>query len=79
MAHTNRYYIVDANDPNLNDIINVSVGELATQRYSINQQKILIKLYIDNHNDYTFLSQYTEYTHEEILPIMYTTEWTQEI
>jgi len=30
----NRYYIVDANDPNMDEIINVSVGELNTQRLS---------------------------------------------
>jgi hypothetical protein len=79
MAHTNRYYIVASNDPNLNDIIGVSVGELATQRYSIDEQKIVVKLNRHDHNEYSFLSQYTEYNHEQILSIMNTPEWVGEI
>jgi len=79
MSHTNRYYIIEANDPNLNDIINVSVGELATQRYSLDSTKIVIKLHTEDHNNYSFLDGYTEYNHEEILPITNTPEWVKQI
>jgi hypothetical protein len=74
----NRYYIVDANDPNMDEIINVSVGELDTQRLSLDGTLMVIKLYNGDHNDYSFLSQYTEYSHEEILPIMASSEWTDQ-
>ena len=78
MAH-NRYFIVNANDENINDIIDVSVGELKTQRYSINGEKIVVKLHKGNHNNYPFLSQYPECNHGEILYIMQSSEWTQNI
>lgn len=78
MAH-NRYFIINADDNNLNDIITVSVGELKTQRYSINGEKIVVKLHKGDHNNYAFLSQYPEYNHGEILYIMQSTEWTQNI
>ena len=74
----NRYYIVDANDPNMDEIINVSVGELNTQRLSLDGTLMVIKLHDGDHNDYSFLSQYNEYSHAEILPIMASSEWTDQ-
>jgi hypothetical protein len=78
MAH-NRYFIINADDNNLNDIISVSVGELKTQRYSLDNTQIVIKLYENDHNNYPFLSQYTEYNHHDILEVMQTDKWTQNI
>lgn len=77
MAH-NRYFIIDSNDPNMDEIINVSVGELDTQRLSLDGTLMVIKLHDGDHDDYSFLSQYTEYSHEEILPIMASSEWTNQ-
>jgi len=39
---------------------------------------MVIKLHDGDHNDYSFLSQYTEYSHAEILPIMASSEWTDQ-
>lgn len=76
MAH-NRYFIVDADDPNMDKIINVSVGELNTQRLSLDGSLMVIKLHDDDHNSYPFLSAYTEYSHHAILEVMATPEWSQ--
>ena len=75
MAH-NRYYIVNADDPNLSQIEAVIVGLPSTQRYSVDGTQIVVKLHEENHNDYPVLSQYTEYNHENILTVMRTPEWT---
>ena len=40
MSHTNRYYIVKAEDPNLKEIEAVIVGLPTTQRYSIDKTLI---------------------------------------
>lgn len=79
MSHTNRYYIVDANDSNLNDIIDISVGNLVTQRYSLDESEIVIKLHKHDHKDYKFLNKYKKYNHNSILEVMQTDKWTQNI
>lgn len=78
MAH-NRYYIVEANDPNLSDIEQVIVGEPTTQRYSINGSQIVVKLHENDHSNYSFLEQYEEFDHEQILIEMDTSNWTSPI
>ena len=75
MAHTNRYYIVNADDPNLSDIYQVIVGEPTTQRYSIDGSQIVVKLYKGDHSEYPFLASYQEYSHDQILSLMETTNW----
>ena len=75
MAHTNRYYIVQADDPNLSQIEDVIVGEPTTQRYSIDGSQIVVKLHQNDHSDYPFLEQYQEENHEQILISMNTPEW----
>lgn len=79
MAHINRYYIVKANDPNLSKICEVIVGKDINQRYSLNGEKLVVKLNRHDHNNYDFLSQYQEYNHGEILYIMQSPEWTKNI
>jgi hypothetical protein len=79
MAHKNRYYIINASDKNINEIYKIIVGGPGTQRHSINGEKIVIKLHLNDHNTYDFLSNYQEYNHGEILYIMSGPEWTQEI
>lgn len=75
MAH-NRYYIINADDPNMNDINDIIVGRPDTQRYSIDNSQIVVKLHEEDHNDYPVLSEYTKYNHENILIVMSTPEWT---
>ena len=74
MAH-NRYYIVDASDDNLEEIIKVSVGNLYSQRYNLDGTKLVIKLCEGDHDDYPFLDGYTEYNHDDILIALNTDEW----
>ena len=76
MAHTNRYFIVNADDPNLSEIEQVIVGEPTTQRYSIDGSQIVVKLHQNDHSDYSFLEQYEEHDNEQILIMMATPEWT---
>ena len=76
MAHTNRYFIVNADDPNLSEIEYVIVGLPTTQRDSIDDTHIVIKLHQNDQSDYPFLEQYEEYDNEQILIIMATPEWT---
>ena len=75
MAH-NRYFIINADDPNMDEIDHVIVGELDTQRYSIDGTKIVIKLHEGDHSEYPFLEQYQEYNHDQILDFLQTAEWT---
>ncbi len=75
MAH-NRYFTIEANDPNLDQIAQVIVGDLDTQRYSMDQTKMVIKLHEGDHSEYGFLAQYQEYNHDQILDVMQTSEWT---
>lgn len=78
MAH-NRYYIVNATDPNLPQIESVIVGLPQNQRYSIDKTQIVVKLHEGDHNNYTFLADYQEYNHEQILIVMSSPEWSPEI
>jgi hypothetical protein len=75
MAHTNRYYTVNADDPNISEIYSVIVGEPTTQRYSADGTQIAVKLHQGDHSDYSFLANYQEYSHEQILTIMETPDW----
>lgn len=72
----NRYFIIDANDPNIELIKTVIVGAFENQRYSIDKQKIVIKLHSGDLNNYEFLSPYQEQTHEQILLTLAGPEWT---
>jgi len=75
MAH-NRYYIINASDPDILQIEEVIVGTIQEQRPSVDEVQMVVKLHEEDHNDYPILSQYTEYNHESILTIMRTPEWT---
>jgi len=75
----NRYFIISATDINLTEIISVSVGDLETQRYSLDSSQIVIKLHKGDTENYPFLAQYYDNTHSEILQLMNGPEWTQQI
>lgn len=78
MAH-NKYYIINADDPNLSEIEDVIVGQPDTQRYSIDNTKIVVKLHEGDHHSYTFLSEYLEENHQQILVSIDTPEWIPDI
>ncbi len=75
MAH-NRYYIINDNDPNKAEILSFTVGLPTTQRYSLDGLQLVIKLHYDDHEQHPQLLQYTEYSHEQILPITNGPDWT---
>jgi hypothetical protein len=75
----NRYFIISANDTNLDQIFAVVVGTTQSQRYSLDGLQIVVKLHKGDTNEYEFLSQYQEYGHGEILYILSSPHWTQNI
>ncbi len=74
MAH-NRYYTIQSDDTNMSDIDQVIVGSADTQRHSIDKSKIVIKLHEEDHHNYSFLSQYTEYNLSDITELLDNSEW----
>ena len=72
----NNYYIVNCDDPNLEDIINVAVGDASTQRCSIDGTQMVIKLHDGDEGDYPFLDNYSPYNLEQIQEEMKTDRWT---
>lgn len=78
MAHENRYYIIDSNDTNMQEIMNVCAGELETQRFNLAKTKLVVKLCCGDENDYLFLSKYQEYDHKQILLALDNDEWIEQ-
>ena len=74
----NRYFIVNSSDINKNTILGYCVSNGSTTRYSLDGSKFIAKLPINDTNDYEELSEYTEYTHSEILNQINTSEWVEE-
>lgn len=70
----NIYYIVNTDDINIEEILKLSFGEPSTQRYSNDGTKVLIKLPLDDKNDYEILQNYQKHTHLEILDILNSTD-----
>ena len=77
MSHTNRYYIVKAEDPNLQQIESVIVGLPENQRTSNDETLIAVKLHMEDHKQYEFLKEYKEYNHTEILEALDNSEWQE--
>ena len=75
MAH-NRYFIIDANDPNISEIYAVIVGTPESQRYSIDRSQIVVKLHEGDHSEYEFLHHYEEMNHDTVLNFLNSPEWT---
>lgn len=81
MAH-NRYFIVEANSPNLPQIYDVIVGKPSKQRpnnLGSIATKLAVKLHKGDHNNYPFLDGIQEYNHAEIRVAMNTPEWQTDI
>lgn len=75
MAH-NRYFIVNATDPNLDEIIGICIGCSQSQRYNIAGTQLVVKLPEGDHENHPTLQQYMEYDHEQILQALNNIEWT---
>ena len=74
----NRYFIIEKTNPNYAEIIDCVVGKKETQRESLDKIKVVIKLPLGDEENHTCLEGVTEYSHEEILPIMASVEWQEE-
>ena len=75
MAH-NRYFIINADDPNMDEIAHIIVGTVESQRCSIDGTLMVVKLHQGDHSDYEFLADYNEYNHNAILEHLHTLQWT---
>jgi len=74
-SHKNRYYIVNSEDPNLQQIESVIVGLLEKQRTSNDETLIAVKLHREDHKQYEFLQEYKEYDNKGIFEVMNTKPW----
>ena len=81
-----RFYIIDANDPNLNSILSkIAVQKRRTSDNSISArqrkdgEKLLIYLYPGDTTNYESLSGYVEYNLEQIRLILDDEDWTASI
>lgn len=71
----NRYFIVDVDDKKLDKILSISVERKEKIRYSLDKTKCLIKLKINDRKKHFELLKYKEYTHKEIMDVLYTEDW----
>jgi len=74
MAH-NRYYVILVDDPNIKEIEAVIVGDIQTQRYSLDKKNMIVKLCEGDHSDYNFLLKYKELTVEQAFELMQSNVW----
>ena len=74
MAH-NRYYIINADDPNCEAIVDLCVGTHQSQRYNLSRTQLVVKLHEGDHEQYEVLADYTEYDHDGILEAINNDEW----
>ena len=79
--NTNRYFIVNAPNPNMAQIFDIVVGEASTQKFSLDGFKVLVKLPVGDETNYGVLATATEYTHEGITAYLSDniTEWDEPI
>ena len=74
MAH-NRYFIIDAADPNKDVIMQYVAQTGQKQRSNLAETKIVVKLHEEDHEDHPELVGYQEYNHEEIIIALDNDEW----
>ena len=75
----NRYFVINADDTNMTKINEIIVGSPDTQRYSIDNNQIVVKLHENDHQQHDCLQQYAEQSHDEILQSLNSPEWTRPI
>ena len=73
---TNKYYIINLDDSNLDEILKLVIGKKEDQRTSLDGKLILLKLFMNDCNTYKILSSYICYNHKEILSILEDSNWT---
>lgn len=81
MAIPNKYYIVNYNDPNLQEIIGISIGLFEKKRMSLDGSLVLIKLKANDNKNHQVLSAYKKYNHVQIKKYFADnkTDWETEI
>lgn len=72
----NRYFIINSNDVNIDAIMLLVIGEFIHQRFNKEHTKLVVKLPIEDKNNYEILVGYTEYTHKQILEELQNPEWS---
>ena len=75
MPILNRYFIIDNDDPNKDDITNLYICEHQSVRYSNDWSQFVIKLKYHDNNTYPILSWYEEYDQLWILTMMEESWW----
>lgn len=74
----NRYYILPY--PNVQSAIwDIIVEEPATLRTNLQGNFCVVKLYSGDEQQHQLLNGFTEYNHTEILALMASPEWNEEI
>ena len=75
MAIINRFFAVEASDSNIDTILTYAVGDtLIRQRYD--GLWGVIKLASGDTNNYPELQKYVEYTYEEIVVFLSSSDWS---
>ena len=75
MAVQNRYFAIEVADPDIDAIINYAVeGSLIRKRYD--GLWAVIKLPTGDTNNYPELQKYIEYTYEEIIVFLSSSDWS---
>jgi hypothetical protein len=77
MAH-NRFFIINADDPNKDTIMELIAQTGQKQRCNFAETKIAVKLHEEDHEHHEVLDQYKEYNYEEILIALDNDEWRVE-
>ena len=72
---SNRYFIIDSSDPNLDTILGYSVEDLTSVRRREDDTKYVIKLINGDTNNYPELALYVEYNINQILLTMNDEDW----
>ena len=75
----NRYFIANVPNPNMSQIYDIVIGTEASQRFSLDGKKVVVKLPLGDNTNYGVLQNATEYTHENILIEMEKPEWNKTI
>ena len=72
----NIYYIIKSDDIKLLEIINCVVGDLESQRYSLDKSKLIVKTKFGCFEKHECLEGYKGYTLDEILKELDSVEWS---
>lgn len=71
-----RYFIVNVTNPNMAQIFDICIGVESTKRFSLDGNKVMVKLPEGDTQDYGILQNAIEYTHEEITIELAKPKWT---